>query len=127
MNINHNDIENVNIPRDRKDFEKILANNPGIIIFKFGADWCRPCQLIKNFVHEYVDKLPPHIAFYDIDIDESFDIYGYLRSKKMVNGVPVLLAYYKNNNSYVSDHCVVGTNKEEIKQFFTTCVNHNPV
>jgi hypothetical protein len=34
-----------------------------------------------------------------IDIDDNFEIYAFLKSKKMVNGVPVILCYKKGNQS----------------------------
>ena len=37
---------------DRKTFLQLLQENPGVMIFKFTADWCKPCQLIKPYVNE---------------------------------------------------------------------------
>ena len=35
---------------DRDEFQKILNENNGIIILKFGAAWCNPCKLISPYV-----------------------------------------------------------------------------
>ena len=32
-----------NIP-NKEEFFKLLQNNPGLILLKFGATWCGPCQ-----------------------------------------------------------------------------------
>lgn len=32
----------------RNDFASLLQNNPGILIFKFTADWCGPCKKSKS-------------------------------------------------------------------------------
>ena len=33
----------------REHFIKLMENNPGILIFKFTADWCNPCKKIKDY------------------------------------------------------------------------------
>ena len=32
---------------DREAFQEVLDNNEGIVILKFGAEWCNPCKLIS--------------------------------------------------------------------------------
>ena len=34
----------------RDVFMELLKINPGVFIFKFGADWCNPCKKIKKFI-----------------------------------------------------------------------------
>ena len=34
---------------DRDEFQKILNENQGIVIIKFGATWCQPCKLISPY------------------------------------------------------------------------------
>ncbi len=106
------------ILENRTDFMNLLTRKTDIVIVKFTADWCKPCQLIKDIVQEKVSKLPEQIKFYEIDVDEAFDLYAFLQSKKMVSGIPTLLAYFKPNTTYVSDLCVSGTNKVNIDKFF---------
>jgi hypothetical protein len=65
-------------------------------------------------------ELKENVTFYDVDVDESFDLYAYLKTKKMLNGIPAILAYYKGNTSYASDSCVIGANLDEINTFFAT-------
>ena len=88
---------------DREEFLAILKENPGIMVFKFGADWCAPCQTIKDDVEQYFANTPDNVLCFDLDIDESFDLYAFLKSKKMVTGVPSILAYVKGNESFGSD------------------------
>ena len=66
----------------REEFQDLLDNNDGVIIFKFGATWCRPCKAIKSHVETCVEKLPENIYCLDLDVDDSFDLYAYLKSKK---------------------------------------------
>uniref|UniRef100_A0A6C0D5U0 Thioredoxin domain-containing protein n=1 Tax=viral metagenome TaxID=1070528 RepID=A0A6C0D5U0_9ZZZZ len=104
-----------------KDFSEILESNPGIVIIKFGAEWCGPCKKIEAQVHASMNLMPDNVQCYIIDVDECFEIYAYLKSKKMVNGIPAILAYYKNNNSYIPSDSVLGAHSDEVDLFFNRC------
>ena len=69
---------------DREEFQEMLNKNEGVVIIKFGADWCAPCKLISPYVKEMISKLPLGFTVYDLDVDDNFEIYAYLKSKKMV-------------------------------------------
>ena len=106
---------------DREEFLAILKENPGIMVFKFGADWCAPCQTIKDDVEQYFANTPDNVLCFDLDIDESFDLYAFLKSKKMVTGVPSILAYIKGNESFASDFAYsFSGGKDPLKTFFDT-------
>ena len=108
---------------DREAFQEILEANEGIIILKFGAEWCQPCKLISPYVKEMVAKLPALFTVYDLDVDDNFEIYAYLKSKKMVTGIPTMLAYYRENKTFASNECISGANEEDYKQFFMKCIS----
>lgn len=108
---------------DRSDFEVVMKNNPGILIFKFTAEWCVPCKKIKEYSYKKSNELPEYIKLLEVDVDESFDIYAFLKHKKMVNGIPVFLAYAKDvNEAPVAS--VMGTNLPDIEEFFAKCINY---
>ena len=73
---------------NRDAFFLLLQNNPGLIIIKLGATWCGPCKVIEKPVHGFFASSPPEVVCADIDVDKSFDFYSFLKSKKMVNGIP---------------------------------------
>ena len=109
---------------NRDAFFHLLKHNPGLIVIKLGAEWCGPCKQIKNVVHAFFASSPPAVVCADIDVDQSFDFYSFLKSKKMVNGIPVLLCYKKGNATYIPDDSVTGSGATELHLFFKRCGNH---
>lgn len=99
-------------------------NGKEMVIIKFTADWCGPCQSIKGLVEELVKDLPDSIKFYEIDIDESLELYAKFKSKKMVNGIPAILGFTggKKDRWYIPDDSALSSNKENIREFFKRCV-----
>jgi thiol:disulfide interchange protein len=106
---------------NRDAFFTLLQHNPGLIVLKLGASWCQPCKLIEKSVHGFFASSPPEVVCGDIDVDKSFDFYSFLKSKKMVNGIPVLLCYKKGNSTYIPDDIVTGADPQQLHQFFTRC------
>ena len=110
--------------KNRHAFMTLLQHNQGLIIIKLGAEWCGPCKIIQPVVHGFFASSPPKVVCADIDIDKSFDFYSFLKSKKMVNGIPVLLCYKKGNVTYIPDDIVTGSDSQQLHQFFVRCGNH---
>jgi thioredoxin 1 len=108
----------------KEEFVIALNDNPGALVIKFGAEWCGPCKRIDPMVYEWMSRLPPTIQGAVIDIDDNFEIYALLKSKRIVNGVPVILCYKKGNLTPVPDHIVVGADENQIRQFFDVCMKY---
>ena len=109
---------------NREAFFNLLQHNPGLIIIKLSANWCQPCSRIKPAVHGFFATSPPEVICADIDVDKSFDFYSFLKSKKMVNGIPVILCYKKGNATYIPDDIVTGADLGQLHLFFTRCGKH---
>ena len=109
---------------NRQAFFNLLEHNPGLIIIKLGSSWCGPCKLIEKSVHGFFASSPPEVVCADIDVDQCFDFYSFLKSKKMVNGIPVLLCYKKGNATYIPDDSVTGADPQGLHQFFSRCGKH---
>ena len=88
------------------------------MIFKFGATWCRPCQMAEPFINARLKNIDDRVTYITLDVDDAFDLYGFLMSKKMVNGIPAVLAYTKGDTSYASDFAVASCKAIEINAFF---------
>lgn len=99
-----------------------------MLIIKFGADWCAPCNAIKNVVQQELDKSEKNIIFIDLDIDENIEIYGHFKTKRLVSGIPAMLAFVKPDEdimerlspALISDS-VSGANQVKIRDFFGRC------
>jgi len=107
---------------NREAFAEIVKNNTGVFIVKFGAEWCKPCKQIEAYVKQSFEAMPDNVLCAILDIDERFDTYAFLKSKKMVNGIPALLCYYKGNSSYIPDDVVVGADANQLRMFFERCI-----
>lgn len=110
--------------QSREHFTRLLENNPGLVIIKLGATWCGPCKKIKPVVDAFFASSPDTVICGDIDVDESFDLYTYFKSKRMVNGIPVLLCFKKGNTSYIPDDSVTGAEPVALDAFFKRCGLH---
>jgi len=108
----------------REQFLAFLQNNPGIIVIKFGATWCGPCRLIQPAVDSFFLSSPDTVLCCQIDIDESMDLYAFLKSKKMIHGIPALFCYKNNNHTWIPDDSVIGSNPSDVHSFFQRCVQH---
>ena len=108
----------------REHFSRILTNNPGLVIIKMGASWCKPCRTIKPVVDAFFASSPDNVICCEIDIDESFDVYSYFKNKKMVNGVPVILCFKRGNTGYIPDDSVTGADPGLLDAFFKRCGRH---
>lgn len=99
--------------------ENILPNNPGHVIVKFGADWCKPCHNIREVVDHNFSKMGDNIQCFDIDVDESFDVYAFMKSRKMVAGLPTILVWNKGNKEYAPSAFITSGDKEEVNRFLS--------
>lgn len=109
--------------KSRDNFLNRVKTNPGLLFIKFGAEWCAPCKQIEHEVLQYFNNMPDNVQCAVIDIDENFDVYAFLKTKKLVKGIPTILCYYKENNSYIPDESFSGTDKHGLKTFIDRCMS----
>ena len=115
-------LENVDVD----EFKSVLAELPRekMIIVRFTADWCKPCQTIDKVCQDYFENCNDNIVPMIVDIVETVELYGTLKRYKMVNGIPVLLAFHGNRTDevwYVPSDSHVGGDISVLKSFFKRC------
>lgn len=103
---------------EMQDFNQILNDNENIVIVKFTATWCGPCNKIKAYVDAKMQMLPEQATCIILDVDENLELYGKLKTMKMVNGIPAMLFYIKKNTKLTPDGVVIGTDMISIDAFF---------
>jgi thiol:disulfide interchange protein len=106
----------------RASFLEMLKHSPGHIFVKFGADWCAPCKEIGPYLMERFENMGDDVQCILVDVDESVDLYAFLKMKKMVQGIPTVLYYAKDNTSYIPNEMCNGTNAAHYDQFFHNCL-----
>jgi thiol-disulfide isomerase/thioredoxin len=112
----------------RDDLVKFLKENKKeYVILKFSASWCRPCQQIAPFMKEQIksmnDKYSHLFDYVEVDVDECFDLYAFLKQKKMIKGIPTIFLYakkiysgYDTDKYYIPQASISGTNQNEIQK-----------
>ena len=106
---------------NRQEFLSFLSRNTGMIVIRFSATWCKPCRKIKPIVDYFFASSPPCVTCVDLDIDENTDVYSFLKSKKMIYGVPTLMCYTSINKTYIPDFSISGGAPEDLDKFFKAC------
>ena len=101
----------------REEFLDLLVVNPGFIVVKFGADWCGPCSRIRAEVSDFFARCPETVICCDINVDESSDLYAFMKRKKMITGVTVIMVWKSGNIEYAPDYSYVGADKTGLAQF----------
>lgn len=114
----------------RETFKGLLEYNTAQkkhTILKLTADWCRPCKTIKDLAIEQVTNLTMRlerpVECYEVNVDNSLDFYAFMKQRRMVNGIPVLLFYKTGNTEYIPDDSITGANPSEIVAFFARCAS----
>jgi thioredoxin 1 len=109
---------------NRDEFLQLLTVNPGLVIIKFGATWCGPCKKIAPLVEGFFLTSPQNVVCADIDVDESFDLYAFLKGKRMIDGIPAIFCYKKGTTTWIPDDSVVGADPVALDAFFKRCGNY---
>jgi thiol:disulfide interchange protein len=109
------------------EFNQLLKKNRGLIIIKYGAKWCSPCKTIEPMVLGWFQRLNEQttkVITVIVDIDESPEIYTFMKMRKMVQGVPTIHCYEIGNTHYSPNDMVRGGSLIEVDNFFNRCIDN---
>ncbi len=104
-------------------FKELLAQNPGHIVLKLGAEWCGPCKKVEPLIDHWFSVLPDSVGCYKVDIDESFELYATFKTKRQVSGIPAVLCFRKGNLDVIPDFSVVGADVNQLNVMFQQIVS----
>ena len=110
--------------KSANDLSELLQVNTGLIIIKLGATWCGPCKKIEPLVNDWLQKMSANVCRAIIDIYENIDLYGFYKKKRVVQGVPTIMAYYEGNDHYLPDDITFGSDPKTTNDFFLRCVEY---
>jgi thiol-disulfide isomerase/thioredoxin len=96
----------------------LLNQNPGLIVVKFQADWCKPCRRIEPHVKKWLDRRPQWVHAYIVDVDEDSRLYSYYVNKRLVRGIPAIIVFAQGNTTPIFDDSVNSSDLGEIDTFF---------
>ena len=91
------------------------------LIIKFGATWCVPCKRIEETLNDLFIQMPDNVFCYELDVDDNMELFGKLKTKKMIKTIPSILYYNCNVNRdywYLSDLSISDSNPQNVIKFF---------
>jgi len=75
-----------------------------------------------NALNEQVIKANKIINFIDLDVDKCSDLYSFMKQKKMIRGIPVIMCYkkshYNDETFYVPSDSVTGASVPDVVNFY---------
>ena len=123
-------MSNIHSNLDLHEIVNLLSNydDTYTLILYLTATWCGPCTKIKPYINEYKKKLKEKVIFVEIDVDETIDVFGLLKKKKQLNGIPAILKYKcgreeNDMNIMICDECVLGSKIDDIRNMFASLIN----
>jgi thiol:disulfide interchange protein len=104
----------------RAEFVELLKAKQTHFILVFQTCWCTLCKTprYQEFIQTRLMTLPDNYTLYVLDADEFSDVFSFLKSKKMVVGVPTILFYHRDNVTYVPDESISGINAGHLESFY---------
>ena len=95
-------------------------------IVKLGAAWCAPCSRVQPLFYDFMERYRDDFFWVVVDIDESYELYSFLKSKRVVHGIPAFLRYdAKEEGSaaivHAPDDLVVSADPNQLGPFFARC------
>jgi hypothetical protein len=67
-------------------------------------------------------KAKKEMTYIDLDVDQCSDLYSFMKQKKMVKGIPVIMCYkksqYKDDTFYIPSDSFTGASPQDIVNLY---------
>ena len=90
-------------------FNKNLETKDKVIVLKFHATWCGPCQTMKPIFEALSQELENKATFLSVNVDQG----RYIAMKYNVSSIPTILFIYQGK---VKETIIGSCDKEKIKK-----------
>jgi len=100
-----------------EEFESILKNDTKYKIVQVSAEWCKPCNMIKPLINNYLTEINIKIEYIKLDYDEINEIpefEKYFQVKKL----PYFVLYKDNIKIEEFASSDFNTVKNKFNEFF---------
>lgn len=98
-------------------FIETVSTNKSILVFKFGAKWCKPCQTL-DLKQIFAGYNMVNVIVHEINIEKSFGLFCHLRQKKLMVGIPSFLVYKDSRDYLKPDGEAEGADVVKLREFF---------
>ncbi len=51
-------------------FQSTVASNPGLVLVKFGAEWCGPCRMMEGELDKLSAQMGGRVSVVRVDVDQ---------------------------------------------------------
>ncbi|SBT33859.1 thioredoxin 3, putative (TRX3) [Plasmodium ovale wallikeri] len=111
-NKEYDDSRYIRLP-EGANLKDIFRSTKGFsLVLKFGANWCKPCNAIKEY---FKNKTNTHVVtLIDIDVD----IHEALQEEYNIKALPTFEFYFLLNDEWVVAQRIEGGNKKELEEAF---------
>ena len=82
--------------RSKQHFEDLISvQPPSMLVVKFGATWCKPCQKVAPKFHKFAQETPanPPVVCACVDMTEQSDLQD-LAIQVGANSIPFFAVFY---------------------------------
>lgn len=98
-----------------------------ILLLKFSAEWCRPCQSVAQMCADAFANMPENVIIASLDIDESLNLYMMLKRNRMLNGIPCILSWHPlqgrdEEKWYIPDDSVLSSSQPDHISLFQRAI-----